>query len=208
VIISGDLTKDGEKLDHQILARYLRRIADSGKRIYVVPGNHDVLNPDAQSYDRDTTRPGDCVTPEDFAQIYADFGYGEALDRDPASLSYLTEPKHGLWLLALSSVDYDGNLVNTLAWIEAALKRAQAQGKAVIAMEHHGVVEHWKGQARYHPDYLVRDYAKAGELFAKYGARLVFTGHYHADDIAMRRYGDHGPANLGEARLRGRRALA
>jgi 3',5'-cyclic AMP phosphodiesterase CpdA len=201
VIVSGDLTKDGEKIDHELLARYLRRIEDSGKAVYVIPGNHDVENPDAKRYDGDASYPVDSVTPEEFADIYSDFGYSEAIERDPASLSYVAEPKPGLWLLALSSVEYGKNAAlgypvtggsfsaASLAWIESALTKARDLGDAVIVMEHHGVVEHWKGQHRYHPDYLVKNYDKVAALFARYDARLVFTGHYHANDIALKRYG-------------------
>jgi hypothetical protein len=48
------------------------------------------------------------------------------------------------------------------------------------------VVEHFAGQARYFSRYLVRDWEKAADMLASYGVRVVFTGHFHAQDIALR----------------------
>ena len=45
LIISGDLTSNGEKKSHVDLAEKLKEIEKAGTAIYVVRGNHDVLNP-------------------------------------------------------------------------------------------------------------------------------------------------------------------
>jgi len=55
---------------------------------------------------------------------------------------------------------------------------------------HHGVVEHWKGQSKLHPNYLVEGYGDFGRFLASYNVRMVFTGHYHAQDITLARFGD------------------
>ena len=44
VLIPGDMTKDGELVCHQLCANYLKQITDSGKKVYVIPGNHDIEN--------------------------------------------------------------------------------------------------------------------------------------------------------------------
>jgi hypothetical protein len=59
-----------------------------------------------------------------------------------------------------------------------------------MALMHHGVVEHWKGQAKLHPDYLIRDYVNFGKFLASWNVRLVFTGHYHALDITRADFGE------------------
>jgi hypothetical protein len=139
------------------------------------------------------------VTPGEFAEIYAEAGYREALFRDPSSLSYVAEPVPGLWLLAVDSADYAGNPGRATpesgsgftparaAWIEDMLGQALRRQKAVIVMMHHGVVEHFTGQAKYFSRSLLRDWQKASDMFASSGVRTVFTGHFHAQDIAVRR---------------------
>ena len=40
-IVTGDLTKDGERLSHELVATQLQRLVDAGIQVLVVPGNHD-----------------------------------------------------------------------------------------------------------------------------------------------------------------------
>ncbi|OGN88235.1 MAG: hypothetical protein A2Z74_00290 [Chloroflexi bacterium RBG_13_46_9] len=200
VIVTGDLTKDGEKVSHELMASYLNQIEKSGKQVYVVPGNHDILNPHAVRYEGDSSIPVPSVTPEQFAEIYGDFGFDEALYRDSDSLSYVVEPKSGLWLLALDACRYKENpgredpvtdgafSPKTLNWIEEMLIKARQQHKPVVVCMHHNVAEHYKGQEKYFSEYIVDNYVEVSRLFSAYGVRLVFTGHYHAQDITMVRF--------------------
>ncbi len=197
VLIPGDLTKDGEEAAHHLAVGYLNQLEAGGKAVYVVPGNHDVANPEAVRFLGDRTEPVPNVTTDQFAQIYTEFGYGEALYRDPASLSYVAEPVPGLWLLALDACRYQENVAGeghvvdgrfgaaTLEWMEGMLAEAVRQENAVIAMMHHGVVEHYATQEKEFGEYLVDDYPTISRLLAMYNARLVFTGHYHAQDVVQ-----------------------
>lgn len=204
VLVSGDLTKDGEKLNHEQVAQALKRITDKGIKVFVVPGNHDVNNGWAYSFDGDKTTPVPTVTADEFADIYKGCGYGDALYRDSGSLSYVAEPVEGMWLICLDACRYRENKPNEEAivagkfsqsqetWLEGMLQKARESNKAVMVMMHHGVVEHWPGQVDLHPDYLVEDYKHISEMLASWGARIVFTGHYHAQDIARADFGSKG----------------
>ncbi|HIE16840.1 MAG TPA: hypothetical protein EYP71_01430 [Dehalococcoidia bacterium] len=202
VLVPGDLTKDGEKASHELCASYLRQLEASGKPVYVVPGNHDIKNGHSFRYIGDRTERVPNVTPEEFAQIYREFGYDEALHRDPTSLSYVAELQPGLWLLALDSCLYRENMEGeepvtdgrfcpeTLQWIEDMLEKAAREKKAVIAMLHHGIVEHYRGQEKNYGEYVVDDFPAVSRLLAVYNVRLVFTGHYHAQDITLVRWAE------------------
>jgi predicted phosphodiesterase len=201
VLVSGDLTKDGEIINHAILAEMLTRLTDAGIKVYVVPGNHDVECPDAVSYSGGTVTPVPTITAEGFAHYYSPFGYGEALYRDDNSLSYVAEPVPGLWLLAVDACRYrentEGNTLHsgkidqtTADWIAGVLSDAARQGKAVMVLMHHGVVEHWAGQGKLHPDYIIDDYKHFGRFLASHNVRIAFTGHYHAQDITKGEFGD------------------
>jgi len=200
VLISGDLTKDGELINHRLVAEKLKRLTDANIKVYVVPGNHDVNNPDAVKFSGDTHESVPTVSAGEFAQIYGDFGFNAALMRDDDSLSYVVQPVEGLWLLALDACRYRENVPGkeeivsgkisqkTADWIASVLREAADKNKAVIAMIHHGVVEHWDGQRKLHPDYLIHDYANFSKFLASWNVRLVFTGHYHALDTVKGEY--------------------
>ena len=143
VLVSGDLTKDGEQLSHQTVAGYLAQMKTGGRRVFVVPGNHDIQNDAASSYAGDVATPVPAISASEFADIYKDLGFGEAIARDANSLSYVAELVPGLWLLALDSCIYgdtrgpmqsSGRLLDgTRAWIQSQLDQARGLGVRVIA---------------------------------------------------------------------------
>ncbi|MBU0972187.1 MAG: metallophosphoesterase, partial [Proteobacteria bacterium] len=109
VLVAGDLTKDGEKICHQGVVRHLQKLVQSGKKVFVVPGNHDINNPDSVRFAGDVTEPEPSIDPAAFKSIYGESGYGSAITQDPDSLSYVAEPVQGLWILALDSNRYKEN---------------------------------------------------------------------------------------------------
>jgi 3',5'-cyclic AMP phosphodiesterase CpdA len=198
LLITGDLTKDGEKQVHHLLAKYLDSLKTAGIPSYVIPGNHDIANPDAMSFSGDTKTPVPSVTDKEFAEIYNDYGFSSAIARDDSSLSYIIEPAEGLWIFALDACRYKENTTTpivggrysetTLEWIKTNLIKAKNQNKVVIGMMHHGILEHYTGQKIFFPDYVVDNYETVSKMFAQYGLNIVFTGHYHAQDITFRNY--------------------
>jgi hypothetical protein len=206
VLVCGDLTKDGELVNHNIAAQRLKKLTAAGIPAYVVPGNHDINNPDAVRYSGDATEPVASISADDFARIYGDFGFNSAIMRDDDSLGYVVEPVEGLWLLAMDACRYRENVPGkheivsgkisqrTADWIASVLRSATEKNKAVMAMMHHGTVEHWNGQRKLHPDYLIQDFANFGDFLASWNVRFIFSGHYHAQDITRGEYnGKHLP---------------
>jgi UDP-2,3-diacylglucosamine pyrophosphatase LpxH len=202
VLVSGDLTKDGERVNHQLMAEHLAALENGGVAVYVVPGNHDINNPHALSY---LSRPAEAVatvTPAEFKQIYADFGYDEALYFDENSLSYIAEPVKGVWLFALDSCNYADNLGQgsptiagafsdaTLTWILERLEEARTKGKVVFGMMHHGILEHFTGQSVQFPEYVLQNWQNVARQLADSGLHLLFTGHFHANDIVRYDFDD------------------
>lgn len=196
VIIPGDLTKDGEIADHVLMAQHLAKLDQHGIQVYVVPGNHDINNPDALAFKGDTTRPVPTASQQTFRALYERFGYGQAIDRDKNSLSYVAEPVKGLWLLAIDSTDSARNQElgyprvggrlspETLSWILAKLQQAHEKGKQVIAFMHHGVNPNSLAQPILFPEYLVDDWPEVSAQLNAAGLKVIFTGHYHSQDAA------------------------
>ncbi len=111
VLVAGDLTKDGEKQCYEKVAAYFTELEDEGKRVFVVPGNHDISNPHSYSFTNGSSPVlVSTVIPEEFAPIYEDFGNGEALYRDPISLSLLKRSRmifgYSAWTAANTMIDF------------------------------------------------------------------------------------------------------
>jgi predicted phosphodiesterase len=215
VLIAGDLTKDGERVSHEGFVAYLQRLKAAGAQVFVCPGNHDINNPYAVSFDGAATNRVASISPADFAALYADFGYGTARARDPASLSYVAEPVPGLWILSMDSCHYDAvsNATSPYAggsfdaarldWITSQLAAARAQGKTVLGLMHHGILEHFVGQKSLFPEYVLDDWQSVAAQFAGMGLKVVFTGHYHAQDVVQTRFpgGDLYDVETGSATM-------
>ncbi|MDO5522609.1 MAG: metallophosphoesterase [Bacteroidia bacterium] len=181
VLIPGDLTKDGELISHRGVTELLQPLREKGVKVLVIPGNHDIDNPDAVSFHGDEIRKVQSITPPQFKEIYKDFGYGNAISADEHSLSYVSEPVEGLRIICIDACKYYNNTFvsrgatsdscvthgavkpETMRWIKTEAQVAKLLGKQVIAMMHHGVVE---------------------QSFMDAGLNVVFTGHFHASDIA------------------------
>lgn len=202
VLLPGDLTKDGELPSHESVLRELGRLSAAGLRVFVVPGNHDIENPRARTYEGGKLVPLPSPKRADFARLYEEYGYGAALSRDADSLSYVAQLLPGLRLLALdpfrrparpdplypepaSSIDR-----GTMSWIRNELERARSDGEAVIVMSHLSILEHFEGQAEFFPTSLAKQRGELASLLASQGVELAFTGHFHIQDVTRAQFSD------------------
>jgi len=91
LLVPGDITKDGEKIGHHAMAGFFKTLSNSGIKVFVVPGNHDINNAKAKRFIGDKDYPVEMTSANEFADIYATFGYNDALARDAHSLSYVAK---------------------------------------------------------------------------------------------------------------------
>ncbi len=193
LLIPGDLTKDGEKVSHQTVSSLLQQFAGHRTKVFIVPGNHDINNPYSAGYNGDDTYPVPTVTPQEFSLIYEQFGFKNALYRDHNSLSYICQPTKSLWVLGIDACKYNENFENpevsgvikpeTMDWIEERMAEAKTKNIKVIAMMHHNLMEHYTGQSQLDPGFVVDNWQATMEALMDAGIKVIFTGHYHANDI-------------------------
>lgn len=198
VLISGDLTKDGERISHENVARILRQLTLHGIKVVVTIGNHDVNNPEAVRYFSDKQFQVPTVQANRIPFIYANFGFKNAISKDPNSLSYVNEPIKGLWIIAIDANKYyENNTLSvgsgvikpeTMSWIKEQLVKAQSKGKIVIGMMHHGLVEHYTGQQQIDYGYVLDNWENTANELIDAGLKIILTGHYHATDITKREH--------------------
>ena len=184
VLITGDLTKDGEVLSHEYVVKKLDELKAIGIQTLVIPGNHDRgAHYNANYYIGDHTTPAEVATNEQFAKFYADYGYGETSERDSASLSYICEPIAGMAIIGIDS-GTDGTVrESTLSWVCRQAEQARSKGKRVIAMMHHPLVPHFNNSDKFLETSSVNDCENVRNRLADAGIGVVLTGHFHTSDI-------------------------
>lgn len=193
LIISGDLTNNGEKKSHDDIADKLVEIEKNGTSVYVIPGNHDILNPWARGFKEDKQYVTDTISDKDFSKIYREFGYEEAITRDKNTLSYLAMPSEDVWLLMLDTNQYKDNSIighpqtdgeiteETYKWIKECSALAKDKGAKMITVMHHNLLNH---SEVIQDGYTVNGNKEAIEEFQKNNLDLVLSGHIHIQDIS------------------------
>lgn len=190
VMLIGDLTDDGERVCHQELLEKLQRLQQK-KPVYVVTATHDWCcdgNPrrfcgDTVSHDVPT------VTSEELGKFYAPFGPEQALAVYTTHLgtqSYTVNIGEDVRLLALID-DQNGRgragfTEEHFQWIEAQIRQAAADGRVLIAMEHHLLLP------SVHPlltgGCCVGDREEVVRRLLRAGLRYVFVGHSHIQFVS------------------------
>lgn len=178
LLLTGDLTFNGALLSHTALAAKLREAEAAGLRIYVLPGNHDLDNPNAALFTGAEFQRVPFAESADFRRIYADFGFDEALSIDTDSLSYVVDLNDDTRLLML---DYNtrhdpcGISDKSLEWVEEQLRAARDAGKHILAAGHQNLFQ----LTVFRAGYVIDKADRLAELLRQYGVTLYLSGHLH-----------------------------
>jgi predicted MPP superfamily phosphohydrolase len=197
VLIAGDLAKDGEEVSHKEVAELLEQLKSAGMKIYITVGNNDINNPAAVSYNGGIRTRVANVTATQFAGIYKDFGYGNYKYKDPNSLSYIAEPYPGLWILSIDAAKYapfkrSGAIKpETMEWLKPYLEIAQNENITVLGLMHHNLFEHFANQNGITMNTVIDPSTTIADVLAAAGMKVMFTGHSHALDMALRTSNGH-----------------
>lgn len=183
LLISGDLTERGDRLSHEELAKVLRRIEAAGVSVFVINGNHD-LPTDYSQLDEKIDFNG-------FKEIYADFGYKEAVSVCYGSLSYSADLGKTHRLIAIDNIGYYYDKQSEVyktpmgerqkQWIEEQIALCKTDKRIPVLMSHIPFKDHFPKSVA---DMRDNDaYLAMAKYFADNGAHYAFTGHLHLQDV-------------------------
>lgn len=200
-LFPGDLTKDGEKFSHLVVVNGLKKIQEAGIRCLVIPGNHDYNNPNSVYYASAESFYTPTLTEAEFAEMYAAYGYGGKSVLDTASLSYYTDEIDGLRIIGVDATrnrentlkewgadrnrSYGSGLLraNTLQWVIDRADEADMQGRMVIVMMHHQMLQHFNSQDKVFATATIEKGDSVAQVFLEHNIRTVLTGHMHINNI-------------------------
>lgn len=219
LLIPGDLTRNAEYTAHTRLAGMFKEFEETtGVPVYVIVGNHDVNNGRAMYYDGEEfitakahpeLRDELDTTPEEFEEIYKDFGYSQEGDayysrykdagNSEGSLSYATDINDEFRLIAIDSQKYSADNTDSgeseqetagsiseeqLKWIIDECEKAKKDGKTIIGMCHTNVVPHLETENDLFDNFVLRNWEELADNLADSGMHFVATGHVHKQDVA------------------------
>ena len=188
VLIAGDLSFNGEKKSHEGFIKLLNDLKNSGKKIYVVTADHDFKwkREDTFAFNENGRYSPEHTERDELAELYADFGFGDAIAVDKEHLSYVAQLSDNVRLFALNcDLKKDGRyhfFDEQLEWIEEQAKKAKEDNQTVVAMCHYPIMP---GQPLFSliSSTYINEAHKFATFLADNGIHIIFTGHMHNQSI-------------------------
>lgn len=190
VLLTGDLSFNGEVNSHYSLASKLKRLKEHDIHVAVINGNHDVDNIYTKGYGKDDYFEVDNIDGQQFKKIYCDLGYDISSYQHNESLSYEIILNHQYTLILLdsnmhemtgSALDTGGKITeSTEKWLKDRLEDAKQNNRIPLIAMHHNLGIH---NEYMNSGYTINDHEKYMKLFQSYHVPLVLSGHIHLQDI-------------------------
>lgn len=189
LLISGDVTNNGELNSHAEFIAMLRELKAKGKRVYVLTSTHDYRAEGVtDGYNGDKTYKVPAATRELLFDMYREFGPDEAMSVHMPSMSYVVQLCDGYRLFALND---DTNLNNKsgfsdecFEWITNQAKKAKEENQFIIAMTHHPLIAPSPIYEIIGRGDMLGDYQTRIRQLADLGVQFIFTGHTHIHNVS------------------------
>ncbi len=181
VIVSGDLTFNGERLSHEDLSATLLEIQNAGVPVVVIPGNHDVDYPFAYAFIDNKSELTDRLSYDDYEVLYKDLGLSKAIARDEYSYSFIYEFSEDIYFLAIDTSTSANAVIldETLIWIDEALAELP-ENAMIISTTHQNIFMHNEG---FYNGYVIDKSQELIEILNKYNVQLNLSGHMHIQSV-------------------------
>lgn len=194
LILAGDNTLNGERANQEKLAKKLRKLQKQGVQVLIIPGNHDIQNVNAGEYFGDWKTETEYLhSADEFLEIFHEFGYDQALSRDPDSLSYVYALDETHWVMMLDSCRYEDRMYvsgrireKTLEWMEKMLVQAAQEDIAVVPVAHHNLLSESR---LYKTECTLENHEEVVKMLELHGLPVYFSGHLHAQRIKKHKNG-------------------
>lgn len=192
VLVSGDVTHNGEPQSHKECIELLRSLKERGKKVYVITATHDYRGEyDGYSTDIYTETGAQKIRAtqrEELYDMYKEFGMDDAIAVHKESMSYVVELSDGYRLFALND---DMNLKGASGfsdelwdWIEEQIEDAHKNNRFILTMTHHPLISPSPFYKIIGGGNMMGEHEKRRQQFADLGVQFILTGHTHIQDIS------------------------
>ena len=189
VLISGDVTNNGELCSHKEFISVLRDLKAKGKCVYVITATHDFRSGGVtDGYNGDEKYQVPAATRDMLFDMYREFGPDEAISVHRQSMSYVLQLADGYRLFALND---DSNLNGKsgfsdecFEWITEQANKAKEENQFIIAMTHHPLIAPSPIYELIGKGDMLGDYETRIAQLADIGIQFIFTGHTHIQNVS------------------------
>ena len=190
IIVTGDVTFNGERVSAQRFAEIFRPLKGKTK-LLILPGNHDIFDGWAREFRGKKQYYAGQISPLFWKNIFSE-SYKDSFSEDDSSLAYSQKLNSNFVLIMLDSNIYESEESTSapathgqigkkqLKWFEDQLKQAQQNSLHPLVFMHHNLYAH---NPAVNKSYVLDNANEVRRLFARYGVKLVFSGHIHAQNI-------------------------
>ncbi len=190
VLILGDITNNGERKSHEELREKLYALKKN-KPVYLLTATHDWCSDGRNNrYEGENVISDvDVMAPDELYNFYYDYTLKDCLSfykTHIGTYSYTKDIGNRVRILCLNDDKNEnghaGFSPEHLEWIKAEIKKANAEGKILIGMEHHLIMDH------IHPiltfgSVCVEKKESLCTVLADSGLKYMFVGHSHMQGI-------------------------
>lgn len=184
LLLTGDLTFNGEAASHRELAEALRALQAEGIRVAVLPGNHDINSENAVRFTDDGIEWVDAVDSDAFRTIWQ--GMLPAELPGPA-LSGVVKVNERVWLALGDYSVYEERIEAHGAatgaherWLADVMASAAQSGAQVISASHQTLLRHTEFSSH---TFRVIGGEGIVQILVEGGCRLNLCGHMHIQHI-------------------------
>lgn len=184
LLLTGDLTFNGEAVSHQALAQALRALQAEGIPVLVIPGNHDINNENAVRFTDDGLEWVDNVSSAGFESCWQGMLAG---DLTGPGFSGVVRLSDRLWVALGDYSVYEDHLEAHgsatdahLQWMAAVMAAAQEAGATVVSASHQTLLPHTEYSTH---TFRVIGGENIAVLLSEGGCRLNLCGHMHTQHI-------------------------
>lgn len=189
VLVSGDMTNNGEVESHRECIALLQELKAAGKRVYVITATHDYQDSgETDGYSGDEKIKVPALRRGELWELYRPFGPDEAIAVHRESMSYIVQLADGYRLFALNDdsngAGKSGFSDECFAWIAGQARKAKEEGQFIIAMTHHPMLSPSPFYSIIGAGDMMGDHAKRVQQCADLGIQFMLTGHSHIQDVS------------------------
>lgn len=199
VLFTGDNVNNCDMNSHFEFRERLERLADAGKKVYVIYATHDYSGQgednnwfSACRYTQSGTEPIESMTKGGLFDFYYDYGPKQALSVHRESGSYSVKLGEKVRLIAIvdngDGGGYCGLFEDGVKWLKDEILKAKKAGDYILLATHHPVLPPWEVYRHVAENEMFGGYKELWKIMCENDVRVIFTGHTHVQNI--RKYTD------------------